>query len=154
MCVKEVEAEGTLGIPVTTPPEVPTTFMEADGWTTRLAGVKGVVGILVLGAPTGGGGTPSTGAAEVEVEGLSPALDISLPTGTPIKGELKGRTWTITGSFRSVRGELNFLTNSSACNSSISIGVVSTWFVLCFGSPGTSLIPISSKEPSMSNLRL
>ena len=85
---------------MTTPPEVPTTFVEASGRTTRLARVKGVVGMFSLGAPTRGGGTPSTGAAEVEVEGLYPALDISLPIGTPITGELKGRTWTITGLFR------------------------------------------------------
>ena len=51
MCEKEVEAEGTLGIPVTTPPEVPTKFVEAGGWTTWLVGVKGIVGILVLGVP-------------------------------------------------------------------------------------------------------
>ena len=53
---------------------------------------KGVVGILVLGAPTKGGGTPSAGAAEVEVEELSPTVNIILPKGTPITGGLKGRT--------------------------------------------------------------
>ena len=68
MCAKEVETTGTLGIPVTTPLEVPTMFVEAGGWTTQLAGVNGVVGILVLGAPTRGGGTPSAGLTEVEVE--------------------------------------------------------------------------------------
>ena len=130
---KRGEAEGALGIPVTTPPEVPTTFVEAGGQTTRLAGVKGVVGMFYLGEPTRGGGTPSAGATEVEVEEISPPLDISLPTGTPITGELKGQTWRITGSFRSVRGELKFLINSSTCKSSISTGVVSTWFVLSFG---------------------
>ena len=60
MCAKEVETGGTLGIPVTTPPKVPTTFVEAGGRTTRLVGVKGVVGMFALGEPTGGGGTPST----------------------------------------------------------------------------------------------
>ena len=53
MCAKEVEIECRLGIPMTTPPEVPTTFVEAGGRTTRLAGVKGVVGMFCLGAPTG-----------------------------------------------------------------------------------------------------
>ena len=82
MCAKEVETEGTLGILLTTPLEVPTTFFEASGQTTGLAGVKGVVGMFALGAPTGGGGTPSTRAAEVEVEGLSPALDIRKHSST------------------------------------------------------------------------
>ena len=68
---------------MTTPPEVPTIFVEAGGQTTQLAGFKGVVGMFSLGAPTGGGGTPSSKAAEGEVEELSPTLDISLPTGTP-----------------------------------------------------------------------
>ena len=81
---------------MTTPLEVLSTFVEAGGRTTRLAGVKGVVGMFSLGAPTRGGHTPSTGATEVEVEELSPTLDISLLTGTPITGEMKGRTWTIT----------------------------------------------------------
>ena len=80
MCAKEVETKGTLGIPMTTPPEVPTTFVEASGRTTRLAGVKGVVGMFTLGEPTGEGHTPSARATEEEVEILSPALDISLPT--------------------------------------------------------------------------
>ena len=53
---------------------------------------KGVAGILVLGVPTVGGGTPSTEIAEMEVDGLSPALAIILLIGTPIIGELKGRT--------------------------------------------------------------
>ena len=66
MCVKEVEIGGTLGIPVTTPTEVTTTFVEARGRTTRLAGVKGVVGMFSLGVPTRGGGTPSARVAEVE----------------------------------------------------------------------------------------
>ena len=85
MCAKEVETEGRLGILVTIPPEVPAILVEAGGLTTQLAGVKQVVDILALGELTGGGGTPSAGAAEVEVEVLSPALDISLPTGTPIQ---------------------------------------------------------------------
>ena len=92
MCAKEVGTEGTLGILVTIPPEVPAKFVGAGGWTTWLARVKGVAGILVLGAPTGGGGTPSAEAAEVEVEELSPVVDIILPKGTPITGGLKG--WT------------------------------------------------------------
>ena len=52
LCAKEVETGGTLWIPVTTPLEVPTAFVEAGGRTTRLAGVKGVVGMFALGAPT------------------------------------------------------------------------------------------------------
>ena len=48
--------------------------------------------MFVLGVPTEGGGTPLAGIAEMGVEGLFPALDIILLTGTPITGELKGRT--------------------------------------------------------------
>ena len=59
---------------MTTPPEVPTTFVEVGGRTTQLDGAKGVGGMFALGEPTGGGGTPSARAAEVEVEELSPAL--------------------------------------------------------------------------------
>ena len=90
VCAKEFEIGGTLGIPVTTLPEVPTRLVEAGGRTTQLDGVKGVVGVFALGAPTRGGGTPLSRATEVEVEEISPALDISFPTGTPITGELKG----------------------------------------------------------------
>ena len=90
MCAKEGEAKGTLVIPMTTPLEVPSTFVEAKGLTTRLDGVKGVAGIFFLGVPTRGGGTPSARIVEMRVEGLSHALDISLLTGTPIIGELKG----------------------------------------------------------------
>ena len=151
---KEGEAKGALGILMTTQPEVPTTFVEAGGCTTRLVGVKGVAGIFVLGVPIGGGGTPSARIAEMGVDGLSPTLAISLLTGTPITGELNGRTWTITGSFKSVRGKLKFLANSSAYKSSISTAIVSTWFVLTFGSPGTSLIPTGSKELFVSNLHI
>ena len=50
-----------------------------------------MAGILVLGVPTGGGGTPTFRIAEMGIEGLSPALDISLLIGTPITGELKGQ---------------------------------------------------------------
>ena len=92
MYSKEGGAQGALGIPVTTPPEVPTTFVEAGGRTTRLAGVNGVVGMFALGAPTGGGGTPSSGVAEVEIKELSPTVDIILPIGTPIMGGSKGQT--------------------------------------------------------------
>ena len=61
VCAKEVETGGTVGIPVTTPLEVPTTIVEFGGRTTRLSGVQGVVGMFSLGAPTGGGSTPSAG---------------------------------------------------------------------------------------------
>ena len=46
--------------------------------------------MLVLGAPTGGGSTPSAGATKVEVKEISPVVDIILPTGTPIMGGSKG----------------------------------------------------------------
>ena len=128
--------------------------METDGWTTWLAGVKGIVGMLDLGALTEGGSTPSTAVAEVETKELSPTVDIILPIGTPITGGSKGRIWTITGSFKSVKGVLKFLANSVACKSSISTVFKSKRFSLSSGSPKTSLTPISSKEPSVSNLCL
>ena len=77
---------------MTIPPEALSRLGGTNGWTTRLAGVKGVVGILVLGVPTGGGSTPSAGVAEVEVKELSPTVEIILPTGTPIMGGSKGQT--------------------------------------------------------------
>ena len=43
-----------------------------------------------LGAPAMGGGTPSSEAAELEVEVLSLTLDIFFPIGTLIISELKG----------------------------------------------------------------
>ena len=48
--------------------------------------------MLDLGEPTRGGRTPSVGMAEVKMKELSPALEIILPTGTPITGGSKGRT--------------------------------------------------------------
>ena len=90
MCAKGVKTGATLGIPVTTPLEVPTTFVEVGGQTTQLDGFKGVVGMFSLGESTRGGGTPSAGVTKVEVEELSSALDISLPIGTPTTGELEG----------------------------------------------------------------
>ena len=108
------EAKGALGIPVTTPLEGSTTWEEFGGWTTRLLSDKGAVDALGLGVPTGGGGTPPANMDEVWVEIPSPELAITLFTGTPITGELKGRTWMITRSFKSVIGGLKFLTNSSA----------------------------------------
>ena len=60
----------------------------------------------------------------------------------------------ITGSFKSVKGVLKFLANSSAYKSSISTVFKSKRFSLSPGSPGTSLTPIGSKEPSVSNLHL
>ena len=117
MCAKEGETKGTLGIPVTTPLEIPTTWEEAGGWTTRLLGDKGAVDALGLGVPTDGGGTPLAKMAEVEVEIPSLELAIVLLTGTPIIGELKGITWTITRLFKLVIGGLKFLANSSAYKS-------------------------------------
>ena len=46
--------------------------------------------MFFLGVLTGGGSTPSAGAAEVKVKELSPAVDIIMPTGTPITGGSKG----------------------------------------------------------------
>ena len=63
-------------------------------------------GKLDLGALTGGGSTPSTGRVEVKENELSPEEDMTLPRGTPNTGELKGLTYTITGSFKSVKGVL------------------------------------------------
>ena len=77
-----------------------------------------------------------------------------LPTGTPNTGESKDLTWTITGSFKSVKGVLKFLANSSFYNSSISTMSKSKRLAISFGSPRTSLIPTGSNEPSMSNLHL
>ena len=109
---------------------------------------------LDLGALTGGGSTPSTGRVEVNTKGLSSVEDMTLPTGTPSTGESKGLTWTITGSFKSVKGELKFLANSSVCNSSISTVSRLKWLAMSSGSPRTSLIPTGSNEPSVSNLHL
>ena len=97
------------------------------------------------------------------VDGPSLELAISLLMGTPITGESNGRTyigesngrtWKIIGLFKSVRGELKFLAKLLACKSSISTVVLSTWFVLSFSSPGTSLIPTGSKKSSVSNIHL
>ena len=45
--------------------------------------------MLDLGVLIGGGITPSAGMAEVKMKELSPALDIILPTGTPIQVDQK-----------------------------------------------------------------
>ena len=84
---KEEGIVGILGILVTISPKVPARFEWTSGWTTRLTGVKGVEGILDIGALTGGGSTPSTGMAEVNTKGLSSVEDMILPTG-----ESKGLT--------------------------------------------------------------
>ena len=90
--MKEEGTVGILGIPVTMPPEAPARLMGTGGWTTQLSGVKGVEGILDLGALTGGGSTPSTGMAEVNTKEISLTEDIILPRGTPKIGESKGLT--------------------------------------------------------------
>ena len=94
--MKEGEEKGTLGILVATPLEGPTTWEEASGWTTRLLGDKGAIDALGLRVPTGGGGTPLAEMAKVGVEIPSLELAITLLTGTPITGEVKGITWMIT----------------------------------------------------------
>ena len=63
-------------------------------------------GKLDLGALTGGGSTRSTGNLEVKTNELSPMEDMTLPRGTTNTRELKGLTYTITGSFKSVKGVL------------------------------------------------
>ena len=92
VCAKEEGTVGILGIPVTMSPEAPARLMGTSGWTTRLAGVNGVVGMLDLGVLTMGGSTPSVGKAEVKEKELSPIVDIILPIGTPKIGESKGLT--------------------------------------------------------------
>ena len=69
-------------------------------------------------------------------------------------GGSKGRTWMITGSFKSVKGVLKFLANSLTYKSSISTVLKSKWLALSSGSPKTSLTPIGSNESSVSNLCL
>ena len=75
--------------------------------------------MLDLGALTEEGSTPSTRRDEVKTKELSLVVDIILPTGTPKTSESKGLTWTITGFFKSVKGVLKFLANSSVYKSSI-----------------------------------
>ena len=69
---------------------------EFSGWTTRLLGDKGAIDALGLEVPTGGGGTPPAKMVEFEVEIPSPNLAITLLTGTPIIGGLKGINLMIT----------------------------------------------------------
>ena len=154
VCAKEEGTVGILGILVTTSPEAPARIMGTDGWTTQLAAVNGIVGMLYLGALTGGGSTPSTRMDKVNTKELSSTEDIILPTGTPKISESKGLTSNITGSFKSVKGVLKFLGNSSAYKSSISTVLKSEWLALSVGSPRTSLTRIGSNESSVSNLHL
>ena len=90
----------------------------------------------------------------MNTKGLSFTEDMVLPTGTPSTGESNGLTWTITGSFKSVKGELKFLANSSVCDSSISTVSRLKRLAMSSGSPRVSLIPIGSNEPSVSNICL
>ena len=152
--VKEEGTVGIIGIPVTMSPEAPTRIMGTGGWTTQLVGVNGIIGILDLGELTGGGSTPSAETDEVKTKEISPAVDIILPTGTPKTGESKGLTWTITRSFKSVKGVLKFLENVLVCKSSISTVSRLRQLAISDGSPGTSLTPTGSNELSVSNLRL
>ena len=66
VCVKEEGIVGILGIPVTMSPKGPAGLVGTAGWTTRIARVNGVVGMLDLGALTGGGTTPSARMVEVK----------------------------------------------------------------------------------------
>ena len=52
---------------------------------------------------------------------------------------------------KSVKGMLNFLANLLACKYSISTVLKSKWLAISAGSPGSSLTPTGSNEPSMSN---
>ena len=52
--MKEEGTVGILGILVTMSPEAPARLVGTGGWTTQLAGVNGIVGMLDLGALTGG----------------------------------------------------------------------------------------------------
>ena len=110
--------------------------------------------MLDLRALNGGGSTPSSGIAQLKTKELSPAVDIILPTGTAKTGESKGLTYMITRLFNSVNGVLKFLANSPACKSSILTVSKSKWLATSAGSPGTSLTPTGSNEPSVSNLFL
>ena len=67
-CVKEEGMVGILGIPVTMSPKAPARLVGTGDWTTWLAGVNGIVGMLDLGALTEGGSTPSARNAEVKTE--------------------------------------------------------------------------------------
>ena len=68
LCAKEEGTIGILGIPVTMSLEAPARLVETDGWTTRLTGVNGIVGMLDLGALTRGGCTPSAKKDEVKAK--------------------------------------------------------------------------------------
>ena len=92
VCTKEVGTIGTLGIPMTIPPEALGRLGGTGGWTTRLTGVDSVVGMPDLGVLIEGGSTPSSAMAEVKMKELSPALDIIPPIGTPMMGGQKERT--------------------------------------------------------------
>ena len=83
-----------------------------EGLFTRALGERGAVDALGLGALTGGNETPPTNMVEVGVDIPSLELDITQLKGTPKPSELDWRNWTITRSFRSVRGGLKFLANS------------------------------------------
>ena len=92
VCAKEEGTVGILGIPVTMSLEALARLVGTGSWTTRLAGVNGIVGMLDLGEITEGGSTPSATMAEVKTKELSPTVDIILPIGTPKIGESKGLT--------------------------------------------------------------
>ena len=68
VCVKEEGRVGILGIPITMSPEAPARLVGIGSWTTWLTGVKGIVGMLDVGALIGGGSTPSVGKAEVKAK--------------------------------------------------------------------------------------
>ena len=72
VCAKEEGTVGILGILVTMSLEAPARLVGSDDWTTQLAGVNGIVGMLDLGALTGGGSTPLAEKAKVKEKELSP----------------------------------------------------------------------------------
>ena len=92
VCMKEGESKGELGVPVTILLSGSTTLERVGGWTSLLLGDKGAVNAFGLEVPTEGGGTPRAKMVVVGVEIPSLELDITLLIGTPIRGELNGKT--------------------------------------------------------------
>ena len=68
--------------------------------TTQALGERGAIDALVLGALTGGGETPPANMAEVGVDMPSHVLNVYGLKETSDTCEMKGWTWTITGSFK------------------------------------------------------
>ena len=91
---------------MTTPLDWPITLEGVEELTTQALEERDARDALGIGVLTEGGETPRAIMAEVGVDMPSPELDIYELKGTPDSGELKGETWTITGSLKSIRGVL------------------------------------------------